>query len=118
MNKKKMEKVITRPLWGISGYIEGLIFLLHICYHRCELKLIWIERLKHILHKVSLTYIHNEAASGCTSQCEITVLGLGSMATDSSWREVIMPGDVTCVIPFKITYTCACVYLCQPIDTP
>lgn len=52
----KIEKVIMGALRGISLHIERLNFLLHICFHCCELKLIWMERLKHTFSTRSVSH--------------------------------------------------------------
>lgn len=67
LNEDKIEMVIVGVLSGLSRFIERLNFLPRICYHHPELKFFWMEKPKHILHKVSLTYILNEATPGCTS---------------------------------------------------
>lgn len=118
--QEKIEKVIMGELWGISWYIERLNFLLHICYQCCEVKLIWMERLK---HKVSLTYILNEATPGCTSWGNYRVWVLALWLCGRSWSciqlLIELPGtrairwlSLTCPIPHNVTYCIQPVWMC------
>lgn len=61
---------LLSPLW-IGAHLDG-------------------EAEAHILRKVSLTYIHNEATPGCTSWGKLQGRVLGSVVASNSGRELIM----------------------------
>jgi len=56
----KIEKVIITALGGNNGHMERVIFVPHICYHHCELKHIWMERLEHSLQGKSHMHPNSE----------------------------------------------------------